>query len=197
VNSRDCELARMFPEGRLYYQDGGILGGNYWQIDDVGRYGRTGNNAWWPCAGDYAESFDGPEGARRITGRVYIENMAGNSGELRVAAFEGELRHLDDPAGMTLLETYAAELYPECIVRCAAFLRAFEEERAKQLRGMGCAGRPAGDGGKGAPWHEAAGDTAVLAAACLVLLARGRRKTIRAIRFLTALGMTQGRNNTG
>jgi HEAT repeat protein len=124
----DSELARMFPDGRLYYQDAGILGANYWQIDDVGPYGLLKKDRWWPCAGDFTDDDPGAGTPQRITGRFYLENVSGNHGGLVPAAYERPLRHIADPAGMSLLEIQAGELYPEVVERSAAFLAAFEDD---------------------------------------------------------------------
>lgn len=166
----DSELARMFPEGRLYYQDAGILGANYWQIEDVGRYGLLEDNDWWPCAGDFIDDNPGGGVAQCITGHFYIENVSGDRGGLVPAVFERPLRHLDDPAGLSLLEIYTVELYRESVSRSAAFLAAFERAAGPQDDPGGCAG-PAS---RGLP--ASAGDTALAVLAAAVLLAAGRRR---------------------
>ncbi len=151
----DSELTRMFPDGRVYYQEGGLLGGGYWYIDEVGRYGRVGNNAWWPCAGDHVADFSGPEGVRHIVGRFYIENAGGDHGDLTPAVFERPLTHLDSAEGMTFLDIYAGELYPESVRYCATLLQMFESATSESIAGgMACAAsRP-----RKQPLKAAAGD---------------------------------------
>lgn len=151
----ESELTRMFPDGRLYYQEGGLLGGGYWYIDDVGRYGRVGNNAWWPCAGDHVVDFAGPDGARRIAGRFYLENAGGDHGDLTPSVFERPLKHLASAEGMALLDIYAGELYPESVSYCATLLQIFEASTSAPVGGgMACASA----GTRGQSLQAAGGD---------------------------------------
>ena len=124
----DSELARMFPDGRLYYQDAGVLGCDYWQIDDVGSYGLFGHNAWWPNEGDSTSDDSGPGGTQHVTGLFYIENVGGDHDDLKPAVFERPLNHLTDTTGLRFLEIYAGELYPECVRYCAAYLQTFQSK---------------------------------------------------------------------
>ncbi len=164
----DSELNRMFPDGRLYYQDGGILGSHYWQIDDVGPYGGLGKDRWWPCAGDFQIDYLGPGGTPRIVGAVYIENIGGNHDDLVPAVFERPLAHLADPAGLTFLEIYAAELYPENVRFGAAYLKAFLD--ATEEPTFGCTPPPSG------ATRRASGDPLLLLGVVAVLLVAGRRR---------------------
>lgn len=162
----DSELTRMFPDGRLYYQDAGILGANYWQIDDVGPYGLLEKNRWWPCAADFVDDDPGAGMAQRLTGFFYIENVSGNHGGLVPAVYERPLRHISDPTGMSILEIYSQELYPEVVERSAAFLLAFQDATAPPQGGC-TASSPSNA-------RTVAGDSilTVLAAATLILLGR-------------------------
>ncbi|MEN6308291.1 MAG: hypothetical protein ABFD91_11085, partial [Anaerohalosphaeraceae bacterium] len=81
----DSELSRMFPT--LHYYDGGILGDNYWEIDDIGGLEQWGSDEWWACNMDHIE-YEDREGVRHIKGHFYIENAAGYSGNLTPAVFE-------------------------------------------------------------------------------------------------------------
>ena len=84
VTQPDSELARMFPT--LHYYDGGILGDNYWEIDDIGRFEETGSDEWWACVGDNVDYQDSND-VRHVEGNFYIENAGGDSGTLTPAAF--------------------------------------------------------------------------------------------------------------
>jgi hypothetical protein len=123
----ESELGRMFADKSMYYQDAGILGANYWQIEEIGPYGLLQKNRWWPCADDFTDDDPGSGVPQHITGLFYIENVSGDHWDLVPAAYERPLHHIADPAGMTILEIYAGELYPEVVERSAAFLQAFQD----------------------------------------------------------------------
>lgn len=164
----DSELARMFPDGRLYYQDAGILGANYWQIDDVGPFGLLEENDWWPGQADFVDEDPGDGVPQRITGLFYIENVSGDHGGLTPAVFERPLRHVEDPRGMTFLEIYAGELYPECVSRSATYLDTFRKTVAPDTGG--CSGAPASS------LEASAGDTLLGLLVAATLFAAGRRR---------------------
>jgi len=119
----DCELARMFPS--LHFHDGGLLGDDYWEIDNIGRFEATFGEEWWACEEDFIEDHNGPGGSRRILGNFYIENSGGDDGNLTPDVFEKPLLHTTWTPGKTILQLYGDELYPECIRYCAGLLNVY------------------------------------------------------------------------
>jgi formylglycine-generating enzyme required for sulfatase activity len=121
----DSELARMFPT--LHYYDGGILGDNYWEIDDIGGFEQTGNDEWWACEDDYTEDNGGTGGARRIIGNFYIENSAGDSGTLTPAVFEKTGVYVANPNTKTLVQIYGDILFPKTVSYVAGLFYVFTD----------------------------------------------------------------------
>lgn len=117
----DCELARMFPS--LHYYDGGILGDDYWEIEDVGRFG-TLLDQWWACDGDHDE-FTDPDGVHHIVGNFYIENSAGYSDELTPAVFEKTGVYEANPNYKTLTQIYGDVLYRQTVSYIAGLFNVF------------------------------------------------------------------------
>ncbi|MBI9019201.1 MAG: right-handed parallel beta-helix repeat-containing protein [Phycisphaerae bacterium] len=117
----DSELSRMFPT--LHYVDGGILGDNYWEIDNIGQYKATGNDEWWVCEGDYTE-YEDAGNVNHIEGKFYIENSAGDDGLLKPEVFEKPGAIISNPNN-SLLDIYADNLYPKTVSCVAGMFAVF------------------------------------------------------------------------
>jgi len=123
----DSELARMFPS--LHYYDAGILGDDYWEIDNIGKFEKIDidGDEWWACENDHTEDNGGPGGARRIIGNFYIENAAGDSGTLTPAVFEKAGVYQANPNSKTLMEIYGDILFPKTVSYIAGLFFVFTE----------------------------------------------------------------------
>jgi len=124
VDQPDSELARMFPS--LHYYDGGILGDNYWEIDDIGGFEQIASDEWWACASDHNDYTD-PCGIRHIEGNFYIENSGGDSGTLTPAVLEKTGIYEANPNTETLLQIYGDVLFPKTVSYVAGLLYTFTD----------------------------------------------------------------------
>ena len=117
----DSELARMFPS--LHFYDAGFFGDDCWEIDNIGVYDKVFNEEWWPCEGDHIDYNS--SGTRHIEGLFYIENSAGDNGNLTPAVFEKPSYYQANPNSKSLLRIYGDVLYPEAIRYCAGAMVQF------------------------------------------------------------------------
>lgn len=112
-------FSSMFPT--LTYNDGGLLGDDYWHIDCIGDFENFPySDDWWPSDGDFVDGRRS-DGVRRIDGNFYIENSGGDCGiwSLRPAFWHGKSN------STTLMRLYGDVLYPETVRYCAGLLRKF------------------------------------------------------------------------
>ena len=120
---------RMFPT--LTFHDGGFFGDDYWVINNIGDYDAAFDSVlepcgigtptycdeWWPSDDDYNETE--PGGTRTIAGNFYIENSAGDNGNLTPARWN------DTPNDRSLMRIYGDEMYPIAIRYSAGLLQVF------------------------------------------------------------------------
>jgi hypothetical protein len=120
----DSELARMFPT--LHYYDGGILGDNYWEIDNIGGFEQIDidSDNWWPCTGNYSEYYN-IENIRHIEGNFYIENASGNDGELTPEVFDKPGVYQANPNTQTLQKIYGDVLFSKAVSYVAGLYYVF------------------------------------------------------------------------
>ncbi len=119
------ELAQMFPTLHRVDVDFGSV--DYWEIDNIGSFGKLGLNEWWIVDEKQVKDHQGRDRTQRIRGLAYIENAGGNGDqELIPQVFDDK----PNTAKKSLLQLYGDYLYPETVAYGAGLLQLFAEEVA-------------------------------------------------------------------
>ncbi len=118
----DSVLSETFPS--LHWDDGGLFGDAYWEIDRIGRFEDfPTNNDWLVVPESLTEDNNGRNGTRRLKGAVYIENSGGITADPVPQVFNG----IPNATGKTLRQLYGDWLYPLAVGYGAGILDVFAQ----------------------------------------------------------------------